>query len=167
MIRRLRLAILLFVPLLFWAVSIVLPAVVQAEHLRYLSTAFSGIWVIVILFLGRLAGLTNLDALPSNHLQVIRLRLDYTRKRMWWMAGISAVCSFAIWFITTPQLVGDPQALAIMVGLLFAICVSYMIIVLIWINDLHRFQDDLKISAAEKAKRDAELKALADAAKAR
>lgn len=167
MIRRLRLAILLFVPLLFWAVSIVLPGVVQAEHLRYLSTTFGAVWTIVIFFLGRLGGLTNLDALPSNHLQVIQLRLDYTRSRMWWMAGVSAVCSFAIWFLTTPQLVGDPQTLAVMVGVLFAICASYMVIVLFWINDLHRFQDDLKVSAADKVKRDAELKSLADAAKAK
>lgn len=81
------------------------------------------------------------------------------------MVGVSVACSLSIWVLSSPNLIANVELRALAIGFLFSVCVSYMVIFLFWTDDLQNFQDSLKIAAAEKAKRDAELKAFAEAAK--
>lgn len=166
MIRRIRIGIILCVPVLFWYASGTFPSLVKAENLRLLSGISTVIWALVLLFFQRIGSLTNFEALPSSQLQTLEFRFAYTRQRIWWMAGVSLVCSFLIWGIgSSSDIVPNTQVMAALIGTLFAICVSYLVIFPFWFNELQAFQDKLKISASEKAKREAELKSFSDAAK--
>lgn len=158
MIRRIRISILVLVPILFWYVSDAFPSLVKAENLRLLSGIITVIWATILWFFQRLGSLTNVDSLPSSQLQTLELRFEYTRHRVWWMAGVSLVSSFLIWAISSGELVTDVRLMALFVGVLFSFCVSYLVIFPFWFNELQAFQDKLKINAAEKSKRESEMK---------
>lgn len=165
MIRLIRLFSILVCPVLFWVASYVFPSLLKAENLRLLSGIITALWAMDFIFFQRLGSITNLNSLSSRDLENLNFRFAHIRKRVWWMAAVCLVCSILIWMITSGELVKDIHALSIYVGILFGICISYLALFPFWFNELQSFQDHLKVTEAEKTKRDLALKQLADAAK--
>lgn len=165
MIKLIRTAIVLIVPLLFWVGAGSFPDLLKADNLRVLCAVITVLWSIDFVFLQRLASLTTLEALTSAELRNFSYRVKHIRKRAWRMAIICLICSILIWVVTSAKIVSDPVIVAVVVGVLFAICVSYIVVFPFWFNELHDFQDRLKTKVAEAVKRDAELKEMNDAKK--
>jgi hypothetical protein len=165
MIRLIRLSVIFISPALFWAGSYVFPSLLQAENLRLLSGIITALWAMDFIFFQRLGSLTNLNSLGSKDLENLNFRFVHIRQRVWWMAIVCLFCSILIWIITGGELVEDTHTMSLYVGVLFGICISYLAVFPFWFNELQAFQDRLKVSEAEKAKRDAALKQLTDAAK--
>lgn len=76
------------------------------------------------------------------------------------MAICCSICSIAIWIITGIDTPYDDHTIAVFVGTLFGICISYLVIFPFWINELQSFQDKLKISEAKKEKQKSIVKQL-------
>jgi hypothetical protein len=164
-IRLIRIAIWLIVPALFWAGSYVLPAIFKSENLRYLATVITFLWGLDLIFIQKMASLTNMDVLSSRALDNLDLRFANIRRRIWRMTAITFICSLMIWLIAGTTLIKNFHVESLVIGWLFSICISYVVVFPFWFDEFQAFQDKLKISAAEKLKQDGELKQLADAAK--
>ena len=149
-------------PLLFWGGSYVVPSLLRVENLQLLSTIITILWGMDFVFFQKLGALTNLNALNSRDLEILNLRLDHIRKRVWMMAIVCLSCSMLIWFITSIDTPYDDHVIALIVGILFGICISYLIVFPFWFNELQSFQDKLKITEAKKVKQDLILQQLAD-----
>jgi len=163
MIRSIRLSVLLLIPLFFWGGSYVAPSLLAAENLKLLAAIITVLWGMDFVFFKKLGLLTNLDSLNSRDLEILNIRLDHIRRRVWAMALLCLLCSILIWIITSINTPYDEHTIALMVGILFGICVSYIAVFPFWFNELQSFQDKLKTTEAKKTKQDSILKQFVDA----
>lgn len=165
MIRMIRIAILLVIPLLFWGGAHVAPDLMESDNLKLLTAVVTFLWGLDFFFFQRLGSLTNLNSVGSKNLAILEERFKQIRSRVWYMAAVCCACSALIWFITSSNVIQSATVVALLIGGLFAICVQYIAVFPFWFNELQEFQDKLKVREAEKSKQESALKQMADAAK--
>lgn len=160
MIRILRLSILLLIPFIFWASSYTFPEMLDPNNIKYLSAIVTILWVMCLAFFVKLDGLSNLTSLNSKNLYILDILLKNTRKKIWWVLIAGLICGVLIWVISSAGLGYDNHIIALLVGILFGVSVSYLSVIPFWFNELQSFQDNLKIREAKKTKMEMTVKKL-------
>lgn len=144
MLKALRLLTILFTPLLFWGAWYVVPGVLDAEGLRWLSGIVTVLWALEFYFFQRLSAVSSVDGLSSKEHERLVWRLASIRRRVWWIGGIGLVCSLLIWILAAMQLATSSPLYAALAGVLFGISLSYLILIPGWVNESQHFIDEVR-----------------------
>lgn len=160
MLKIFRLLILLVTPLLFWGAWYVVPGLLDTTGLRWLSGVVTVLWGLEFYFLQRLSSVSAVDGLTSKEHQRLVLRLATIRRRVWWIGGVALACSLLIWVLTALQLPLSSPIYAALVGVLFGISLSYLILIPIWVNESQSFIDKVQEQSAASKKRSELIKNL-------
>ncbi|MBP6894316.1 MAG: hypothetical protein KBC94_07830 [Pseudacidovorax sp.] len=160
MLQAARLLTIFLTPLVFWGAWYVVPDLLAASGLRWLSGIVTVLWGLELWFFQRLSGLGPQEALSSRENERLVYRLASIRRRVWWIGGIGLVCAVAIWLLVELQLPTSAPIYAAMVGVLFGISVSYLILIPGWVNESQAFIDEVKRQEVLKKRRDEAAKVL-------
>lgn len=144
MFKVLRLLTLLITPLVFWGAWYVVPDLLDAQGLRWLSGIVTILWGLEFYFFQRLGGVSAVDGLSSKEHERLVLRLASIRRRVWWIGGIGLACALLIWLMAAMQLPASSPIYAALVGILFGISLSYLILIPGWVNESQGFVDEVR-----------------------
>lgn len=144
MLKVLRLLTLLVTPLVFWGAWYVVPDVLDAQGLRWLSGVVTVLWGLEFYFFQRLGAVSSVDGLSSREHERLVLRLASIRRRVWWIGGIGLACALIIWLLAALQLPTSSPLYAAAVGVLFGISLSYLILIPGWVNESQNFIDEVR-----------------------
>lgn len=144
MLKALRLLTLLLTPVAFWAAWYIVPGVLDAQGLRWLSGIVTVLWGLEFYFFQRLGAASSVSGLSSKEFERLVLRLAAIRRRVWWIGGIGLICALTIWLLTALQLPLSSPLYAAAVGVLFGICLSYLILIPGWVNESQKFIDEAR-----------------------
>lgn len=158
MLKLARILAILCTPLAFWAAWYVVPDLLAAGGLRWLSGIVTVLWALELYFFQRLSTVSGVEGLTSAEHQRLVYRLASIRRRVWWIGGVGLVCAVSIWLLVEMKLPMSSPTYAAMVGVLFGISISYLILIPGWMNESQAFVDEVK-------RQDVVAKRRADAAK--
>lgn len=159
MLKALRILALLGTPLVFWGAWYVMPGVLGSSGLRWMAGIVTVLWGFEFYFFQRLSVISSVDGLTSKEHEKLVLRLASLRKRVWWIGGIGMISSVLIWIMAAQELPTTSPIYAALVGFLFGISLSYMILIPGWFNESQHFIDEVR-------RRDSLAKKIAETSKA-
>lgn len=162
MLKALRLLTLLITPLVFWGAWYVVPNILDAQGLRWLSGIVTVLWALEFYFFQRLSVVSSVDGLSSKEHERLVLRLASIRRRVWWIGGIGLACALLMWLMAAMQLPASSPIYAALAGVLFGISLSYLILVPVWVNESQGFIDEVRRQDVLAKKRAETLKTLRD-----
>lgn len=156
MLKILRILVLFCTPLTFWGAWYLVPGLLDAAGLRWLSGVVTVLWGLEFYFLQRLTAVSAVDGLSSKEQERLVFRLAAIRRRVWWIGGIALACSALIWIITAIELPFASPVYATLVGVLFGISLSYLMLIPFWVNESQSFidkvrEEDLKVKRRAEA----------------
>lgn len=155
MLTAFRLVSLLTTPLVFWGAWYFLPDLLTTQWLQWLSGIVTVLWGLELFFLERLSSVTAVEGLSSKeHLRLV-LRAAAIRRRIWWIGSVALVCAVLIWLMAAMSLPASSPLYAALVGVLFGINLSYLILIPAWLNESQEFIDEVKREEQAKKKREA------------
>lgn len=143
-LKILRLLTLIITPLTFLGAWYVVPGILDATGLRFLSGVVTFLWGLEFYFFQRLSTISAVDTLSSSENNRLLLRLATLRKRVWWIGGMGLISALLLWFMTAMELPMTSPVYATMVGVLLGISLSYLILIPGWLNESQRFIDEIK-----------------------
>lgn len=144
MLKAARLLAILVTPILFWAAWYVVPGLLAADGLRWLSGVVTVLWGLELYFLQRLSGVSSVEGLTSKEHERLVHRLSSIRSRVWWIGGVGLTCAITIWLLVEMKLPTSSPVYAAMVGVLFGISISYLILIPGWVNESQAFVDEVR-----------------------
>ncbi len=162
MLKVLRLLTLLVTPLVFWGAWYVVPGILDAQGLRWLSGIVTVLWGLEFYFFQRLGAVSSIDGLSSKEHERLVLRLAAIRRRVWWIGGVGLACALTIWLLAALQLPTSSPLYAGAVGVLFGISLSYLILIPGWVNESQNFIDEVRRQDVLAKKRAEAAKSLKD-----
>lgn len=160
MLTAFRLISLLITPLIFWGAWYFFPDLLTSQWLQWLSGIATVLWGLELFFLERLSSVTAVEGLSSREHQRLVLRAAVIRRRIWWIGSVALVCAVLIWVMASMSLPVSSPLYAALVGVLFGINLSYLILIPAWLNESQAFMDEVKRSELEQKKREALAKRL-------
>jgi hypothetical protein len=102
--QLLRLLIIVLTSLFFWGAWYVLPAILEAKEISWLSGGCPLLWGLEFYFLQRLSQISSCKILSAKENERLRLRMNGIRKRVWWAGGVILSCSILIWIMAAANL---------------------------------------------------------------
>ena len=133
------------------------PGLLDPEGVRWMSGLFVILWALELVFFNKITAL-QIDGLSSKEHERLVLRMAAIRRRVWWIGGIALTCAILLWVMSSIHLPQSSPFYAAMVGVLFGICLSYLLLIPFWMNESQSFIDTVK-------KNDSIAKKRAEAAK--
>lgn len=161
MLKALRLLTLFVTPLLFWGAYYVVPNLLDREGIKWLAGIVTILWGLEFYLFQRLTVVSAVDGLSSREHERLVHRLASIRRRIWWIGGVGLFCSLLIWVFAYMQLPAASPVYAAMVGVLFGISLSYLILIPGWVNESQHFIDEVKRQDVLTKKRAETVKAMA------
>lgn len=165
MLKLLRWFLLLAMPAVFWAAWYIVPNILEANGLRVLSGIVTILWGLEFWFFQRLSVLSSLDGLSSREGERLVHRLAAIRRRIWWIGGIGLASSLCIWLLVEMKLPMSSPIYAAMVGVLFGISLSYLILIPGWVGETQDFVDQVRRDEQVAKRRAEAAKTLQDSQK--
>jgi len=161
-LKAFRLLAIFATPLVFWAAWYVVPDLLAANGLRWLSGLVTVLWGLEFYFFQRLSAVSSVDGLSSKEHERLVLRLAAIRRRVWWIGGIGLACALCIWALVEMKLPMSSPLYAAAVGVLFGISISYLILIPAWVNESQHFIDEVRRQDVLAKRRAEASKTLAD-----
>lgn len=158
MLKIIRLAILVITPIIFYGVWFVVPVLMQPDTTKWLLGIIVPLWGLELYFFQQLGDVSTVKGLSSKERQRLKLRLDYIRRRVWWVGGIATLCSLAIWIMIVMGLTADSPIYAAFTGFLFGVTISYLVLIPGWFGEIHGLIDDARNRDDLSKRREEELK---------
>lgn len=143
MLRAVRWLLLLLTPFVFWGAWYIVPDLLGSTGLRFLSGIVTVLWGLEFWFFQRLSALSP-EGLTSRESDRLLYRLAQIRRRIWWIGGIGLASALCIWLLVELQLPIVSPIYAAMVGVLFGISLSYLILIPGWVNETQQFVDRVR-----------------------
>lgn len=160
MLKILRLITLFVTPLIFIISWYVTPGLLDPSGIRWLSGIVTVLWALEFFFFQRLIVMSSVEGLSSREHERLVAKLNALRRRVWWIGGIGLICSLLTWVIAALQMTTSSPLYAALVGVLFGISLSYLILIPGWLGESQSFIDELKRRDSLEKKRAAVVKDL-------
>lgn len=154
MLTAFRLISLLITPVVFWGAWYFLPDLLTKEWLQWLSGIGGVLWALELYFLERLGSVTAVQGLTTRERERLLLRAAVVRRRVWWIGIVALACAGLIWLMAAMDLPTSSPLYAALVGVLFGINLSYLVLIPAWLNESQEFIERLNHEEQTKAKRD-------------
>lgn len=159
MLKLARLIVLIATPIFFWGAWYYAPSLLEADGLRWLSGVVTILWALEFYFFRKLGDVSAVQGISTREHERLVLRLASIRKRVWWIGGIGLICALTMWVMSALKLPLSSPIYAGLVGVLFGISLSYLILIPGWFNESQEFIDEAR-------RRDAQIKKQAEITKA-
>ena len=160
MLRLFRILILAFSTLAFWLAWYGLPELLTSESVRWLSAIFTVLWALELLFFRRLNEASSVTGLSTREHERLVLRLAEIRKRIWWIGLVVMASAIVNWLLAALGLPSSSATYAAMVGALFGISLSYLVLIPYWFSEVQSFIDSARLQAETLKRREDALKGL-------
>ena len=163
--KRLRILVVVLGAAIFAVGAPLLPELTAAPVVKSISSIYACVVALLLLFFRQLAAAAP-TGLSFKELDRLNMRKVEIRRRIWQVVLVCAASASALWVLATLEPHGLKDRLfGAVIGFLFSLGLSYCLALLRWIDDLAKFQDDVRLRETKRRAHEEERKRLADARK--
>lgn len=148
-----RLVVLVSMPLLFLVAWHIIPELLGATSLRWMSGIVTFLWGLEIFFFQRLLTITPSENLSGKENGLLLWKLRDIRKRVWWIGSVSLFCAISMWILAATDLPMSSPLYATFPGVLLGISLSYLILIPSWVEETTEFSNRVRAREVDEKKR--------------